>query len=488
MVIFGATGDLTKRKLLPSIYNLLSTGLLSREFAIVGMSKDGWTTDQFRKHVSDSLKQFAEGADPELVDWLERHSYYVQGEFGDSEAYKRLRVQLKEVDEVHGTHGNYFFYFAIAPQFFATSVQKLGESNLSEEENGSWRRVIIEKPFGHDLESARELNKQIKEVLYESQIFRIDHYLGKETVQNILVFRFGNGLFEPIWSRNYIDHVQITVAETVGVEGRGGYYDTSGTLRDMVPNHIMQLISLTTMEPPISFQADDVRDEQSKVLHAIRPMSGEEVIHNAVRGQYGTGTTQKGERMPGYRQEPSVNPSSRTETFIALKLSIDNWRWAGVPIYLRTGKRMARRHTEIAIEFKRAPFVLFRDTDIEHLPSNQLVINVQPEEGIALKFGAKVPGPLVKVGPVHMSFNYQDYFGGTAQTGYEVLLYDCMIGDATLFQRADMVEAGWSAVDPVLDVWKALPPREFPNYQAGTWGPREAEELMARDGRHWRNL
>jgi len=416
MVIFGATGDLTKRKLLPSIYNLLSTGLLSREFAIIGMSKDDWSTDQFRKHVGDSLKQFSEGSDPELVDWLERHSYYVQGEFGDIEAYKRLRAQLKEVDEIHGTHGNYFFYFAIAPQFFATAVQKLGESNLSEEENGSWRRVIIEKPFGHDLESAKELNKQIKEVLYESQIFRIDHYLGKETVQNILVFRFGNGLFEPIWSRNYIDHVQITVAETVGVEGRGGYYDTSGTLRDMVPNHIMQLISLTTMEPPISFQADDVRDEQSKVLHAIHPMTGEDVIHNAVRGQYGPGTTQKGERMPGYRQEPSVNPNSRTETFIALKLSIDNWRWAGVPIYLRTGKRMARRHTEIAIEFKRAPFVLFRDTDIEHLPSNQLVINVQPEEGIALKFGAKVPGPLVKVGPVHMSFNYQDYFGGTAQT------------------------------------------------------------------------
>jgi len=242
------------------------------------------------------------------------------------------------------------------------------------------------------------------------------------------------------------------------------------------------------MEPPISFEADDVRDEQSKVLHAIHPMTGEDVIHNAVRGQYGPGTTQKGERMPGYRQEPSVNPNSRTETFIGLKLSIDNWRWAGVPIYLRTGKRMARRHTEIAIEFKRAPFVLFRDTDIEHLPSNQLVINVQPEEGIALKFGAKVPGPLVKVGPVHMSFNYQDYFGGTAQTGYEVLLYDCMIGDATLFQRADMVEAGWTVVDPVLDVWKALPPREFPNYQAGTWGPKESEELMLRDGRHWRNL
>ncbi|HET9744009.1 MAG TPA: glucose-6-phosphate dehydrogenase [Terriglobales bacterium] len=488
MVIFGATGDLTKRKLLPAIYNLMREGLLSREFAIIGVAKDQLSHDQFRSRVTESLKQFSDGADPQIVEWLVQHSYYVSGEFGDAQAYQRLRAQLNDVDKQHGTHGNYFFYFAIAPQFFAETVEMLGQSNLSEEENGSWRRVIIEKPFGHDLESARELNKKIKDVLYESQIFRIDHYLGKETVQNILVFRFGNGIFEPIWSRNFIDHVQITVAETVGVEGRGGYYETSGTLRDMTPNHIMQLISLTTMEPPISFNADDVRDEQSKVLHAIRSMTGEEVIQNAVRGQYGPGVTPTGEHMPGYRQEPSVNPQSKTETFIALKLAIDNWRWAGVPIYLRTGKRMARRHTEIAIQFKRAPFMLFRDTDVDKLPSNQLVISVQPEEGIALKFGAKVPGPLAKVGPVNMSFNYQDYFGAAAQTGYEILLYDCMIGDATLFQRADMVEAGWSAIDPVLDVWKALPPRDFPNYAAGTWGPKEADELMVRDGRHWRNI
>ena len=488
MVVFGAAGDLTKRLLLPAVYNLLRDGLLSREFAIVGMSRDQLNTEQFRKHVKDSLNQFIAKPDAELVNWLVEHSYYVMGEFGDAAAYQRLREQLTEVDKKHGTHGNYFFYLAVAPQFFATSVEELSKCCLSEEENGSWRRVIIEKPFGRDLASAKELNKKIKDKLYESQIFRIDHYLGKETVQNILVFRFGNGLFEPIWNRNYIDHVQITVAETVGVEGRGGYYETSGTLRDMVPNHVMQLISLTTMEPPISFGADDVRDEQSKVLHALHVMNPEEVIHNAVRGQYGPGTDAKGERMPGYRQEPSVNPQSRTETFIALKLTLDNWRWAGVPIYLRTGKRLARRHTEVAIEFKRAPFVLFRDTDIEHLPSNQLVINVQPEEGIALKFGAKVPGPLVKVGPVHMNFNYQDYFGGARQTGYEVLLYDCMMGDATLFQRADMVEGGWGVVDPVLDVWSALPPREFPNYPAGSWGPKESDDLMARDGRHWRNI
>jgi len=489
MIIFGAAGDLTKRKLLPSIYNLLQQNLLSREFAIVGVSRDDFNTEKFRKHVSDSLQQFGAGADPELIEWLANHSYYVQGEFDNPDLYNRLGEQLAQVDKQHNTHGNYFFYLAIAPQFFAMAVEQLGRSGLSSQErNGSWRRVIIEKPFGRDLESARALNHAVKKVLDEEQIYRIDHYLGKETVQNILVFRFGNGLFEPIWNRNHIDHIQITVAETVGVEGRGGYYDTSGTLRDMVPNHIMQLITLTAMEPPISFAADAVRDEQAKVLRAIHPMTAEDVIHNSVRGQYGPGANSKGERLPGYRQEASVDPGSRTETFVALKLGVDNWRWAGVPIYLRTGKRMARRHTEIAIQFKRAPFVLFRDTDVEHLPSNQLVINVQPEEGIALRFGAKVPGPLVQIGPVDMNFNYGDYFGAAPQTGYEVLLYDCMIGDATLFQRADMVEAGWSIVDPVLDVWKALPPREFPNYGAGSWGPREAEELLARDGRHWRNL
>src|SRR5258708_6428827 len=331
MVIFGATGDLTKRKLIPSIYNLLQEGLLSREFAIVGMARDQLSTEQFQEHIDKALKEFCPGGDPELMEWLVRHSFYVTGEFGDDAAYQRLKEQLAEVDKQHGTHGNYFFYFAIAPQFFATAVEKLGTSGLSDEEGGVWRRVIIEKPFGHDLESAKELNKKIKDVLYESQIFRIDHYLCKETGQNILVFRFGNGLFEPIWSRNYIHHVQITVAETVGGEGRGGYYETSGTLRDMVPNHIMQLISLTTMEPPISFRADDVRDEQSKVLHAIHAMNPEEVIHNAVRGQYGPATTAKGERVPGYRQEPSVNPQSKTATFIALKLSIDNRRGAGGP-------------------------------------------------------------------------------------------------------------------------------------------------------------
>jgi len=324
-------------------------------------------------------------------------------------------------------------------------------------------------------------------VLAENQIFRIDHYLGKETVQNILVFRFGNGIFEPIWNRRYVDHVQITVAETVGVEKRGGYFDMAGTLRDMVPNHLFQLVSLTTMEPPISFSSDSVHDEQSKILHAISPFDDADVIHCAVRGQYDHGEI-SGNEVPAYRQEEGVPPDSRTETFVALKLMVDNWRWAGVPIYVRTGKRLATRHSEIAIQFKRAPLVLFRDTPVSHLESNQLIVHIAPDEGISLRFGAKIPGAQMKLGSVEMDFNYTDYFGTNPNTGYEVLLYDCMIGDQTLYQRADMVEAGWAVVDPILEVWKALPPRSFPNYAAGSWGPKEADEIINRDGRSWRQI
>jgi len=323
-------------------------------------------------------------------------------------------------------------------------------------------------------------------VLHENQVYRIDHYLGKETVQNILVFRFSNGIFEPVWNRRYIDHVQITVAETLGVEKRGGYYDHAGALRDMVPNHIFQLVSLTAMEPPISFHADAVRDEQAKILRAIQPFSPEDVLTRAIRGQYGAGEIE-GKSVPAYRVEPDVAPDSRTETFVALKLSIDNWRWADVPFYIRTGKRMPARETEVAIQFRRAPFVLFRETPVERLTPNLLVLHIQPDEGISLRFGAKVPGIQVDVGAVDMDFRYQDYFGNEPSTGYERLLYDCMTGDATLFQRADMVEAGWSVVEPILDIWKALPPRSFPNYGAGTWGPKEADDLMARDKRAWRN-
>jgi glucose-6-phosphate 1-dehydrogenase len=347
--------------------------------------------------------------------------------------------------------------------------------------------VVIEKPFGQDLDSAQVLNRAIKKVLQENQIYRIDHYLGKETVQNIMVFRFDNAIFEPIWNRRYIDHVQITNSETVGVERRGGYFDTAGTLRDMVPNHVMQLLSLTAMESPVSFQADAVRNEQAKVLHSIQPLSSDEVLQRSVRGQYGPGLLGE-EKVAAYRAEPGVSPESRTETFVALRLNIDNWRWAGVPFYLRTGKRLALRHTEIAIQFKRMPFQLFRKAPFHKLHTNTLVIQIQPVEGISLSFGAKIPGPLLRVGSVNMSFEYSKYFGADAYTGYEVLLYDCMIGDATLFQRADMVEAGWSVVDPILDVWKALPPRKFPNYASGSWGPAEADQLLQQDGRQWRRI
>ncbi|MGH9494704.1 MAG: glucose-6-phosphate dehydrogenase, partial [Candidatus Sulfotelmatobacter sp.] len=348
-------------------------------------------------------------------------------------------------------------------------------------------RGVIETPFGTDLESAKTLNRDIRTVLREKQIFRIDHYLGKETVQNSMVFRFDNAIFEPIWNRRYIDHVEITNAETVGVERRGSYFDTAGTLRDMVPNHVMQLLSLTAMEPPVSFHADAVRDEQAKLLHSILPLGSEDVLQRSVRGQYGEGMIGD-ERVPGYRTEPGVAPESRTETFVALKLNIDNWRWAGVPFYLLTCKRLAQRHTEIAIQFRRTPFQLFRKAPSHTPHTNTLVIQIQPSEGIALSFGAKVPGPLLRVGAVDMSFEYSKYFGADAYTGYEVLLYDCMIGDATLFQRADMVEAGWTVVDPMLDVWRALPPRKFPNYASGTWGPAESDQLLANDGRQWRRI
>lgn len=488
MVIFGATGDLTARKLMPALYNLAKSNLLSREFAIVGAARNDYTTDQFRQIIGDKLQSFATSSvDQDLKDWLLRRIYYVSGEFDDAKMYERLGQTLAEVDKTHNTHGNYFFYLATSPVFFGLIVDQLGASQLACEKDGHWRRIVFEKPFGNDLDSARALNRQVRKVLGENQIYRIDHYLGKETVQNILVFRFGNGIFEPIWNRRYVDHVQITVAETVGVEQRGGYFDMAGTLRDMVPNHLFQLLSLTTMEPPISFSSEAVHDEQSKILHAIQPLNAEDVLRYAVRGQYGEGEI-NGERLPGYRQETGVPPDSKTETFVALKLLIDNWRWAGVPLYLRTGKRLGARHTEVAIQFKRAPLVLFRDTPVSTLKPNQLVLHMAPDEGISLRFGAKVPGAQMKVGSVEMDFKYTDYFGTNPNTGYEILLYDGIMGDQTLFQRADMVEAGWSVVDPILDVWKALPPREFPNYPAGSWGPSEANDLMARDERFWRKI
>ena len=482
-VLFGAAGDLTKRKLIPALFNLIQAKLLPDTFAVVGVSVDDLDVEAFRKQVSEFLPT----SDPAALDWLRSRLFYERGDFADPNTFLKLRDRLAAVDAEQHTEGNYLFYMATAPKFFASIVQQLGRAGLSTQDNGHWRRIVIEKPFGTDLESAKALNRDIKSVLQENQIYRIDHYLGKETVQNIMVFRFDNSIFEPIWNRRYIDHVQITNAETVGVERRGAYFDNAGTLRDMVPNHVMQLLSLTAMEPPVSFHADAVRNEQSKVLHALQPLNSEDVLQNSVRGQYGDGVICD-ERVPRYRAEPGVNPESRTETFVALKLNIDNWRWAGVPFYFRTGKRLAKRHTEIAIQFKRMPFELFRNAPYHKGHTNTLVIQIQPVEGISLSFGAKIPGPVLRVGSVDMSFEYSKYFGADAYTGYEVLLYDCMIGDATLFQRADMVEAGWTVIDPVLDVWKALPPRKFPNYASGTWGPAESDHLLEADNREWRKI
>ena len=487
MVVFGASGDLTTRKLLPALYNLGRNNLLPREFAILGFAIDAMTEEEYRAKVRADLRDYAGApADCELCDWLADHAYYMTGDFKSEPDFARLKGRIQELETQHHTLGNVFYYMATLPQFFAEIVRQLAGQQLTEEANGTWRRVIIEKPFGSDLASAKALNLEIGAVLKETQIYRIDHYLGKETVQNILIFRFSNGIFEPVWNRRYIDHVQITVAESLGVEQRGRYYEHAGCLRDMIPNHILQLVTMTAMEPPVSFDANAVRDEQAKVLHAIQPMAQEDVLQRAVRGQYGAGTVGT-EQVAGYRAEPFVDAQSGTETFVALKLAIDNWRWADVPFYVRTGKRMPKRSTEIAIQFRKAPFRLFRDTPVEKLTANMLVLRIQPDEGISLQFGAKIPGAHVRVGPVTMDFEYADYFGTEPSTGYERLLYDCMIGDATLFQRADMVEAGWCVVEPVLDVWKALPARSFPNYAAGSWGPKEADDLMKRDGRAWRN-
>ena len=488
MVIFGASGDLTKRKLIPALCNLAKQNLVPQQFAVIGFAFDNLTTEAFRQQLTDGLHSFETSpVDPKLWDWFQERTFYVQGDFNDAAAYQRLTAQITELETQHQTHGNRFFYLAVAPQFFASIVQQLGNAKLTEQQNLQWSRVIIEKPFGRDVDSAKELNRQVKAVLDESQIYRIDHYLGKETVQNLMVFRFANSIFEPIWNRAYIDHVQITAAETVGVEHRGSYYETAGALRDMVPNHLFQLLTLTAMEPPVSFDADAVRNKQAEVLQAIQPPFPEDVLTRMVRGQYGAGGC-AGESAIGYREEPKVASNSNVETFVALKLEIDNWRWAGVPFYLRTGKRLPKRITEITIFFRRTPFVLFRDTPVTDLETNKLIVHIQPDEGISMQFGAKIPGPIMDIGLVNMDFDYAKYFGDSVATGYERLLHDCMVGDATLFQRADMVEAGWTVIQPVLDVWRALPDRHFPNYSAGSWGPEDAEQLMVRDGRHWHHI
>src|SRR6201982_3210729 len=488
MTICGAAGDLTKRKLIPALCNLAEEKLLPEQFAVVGFSADDFTTESFREHLVEEIPKFAASPiAPQLLDWMCERTYYVKGDFQDADAYQRLEQQIAEADRKYNTLGNRLFYLAVAPRFFPTIAKMLALCCLSKEEDGHGARVVVEKPFGHDLASAKQLNQDLRQVLTEKQIYRIDHYLGKETVQNVMVFRFSNNIIEPLWNRNYVDHVQITAAETVGVEHRGGFYENAGALRDMVPNHLFQLLTMTAMEPPISFDADEVRNKQAEVLHAIQPLSPEDVLTCMVRGQYGSGAID-GAPVAGYRSEPDFPPESKTENFRAMKLQIDNWRWAGVPFYLRTGKRLKRRATEIVVHFRRTPFVLFRNTTVKNLETKRLVIHSHPNEGISLSFGAKVPGAVMKLGLVNMDFDYCTYFGAEHSTGYERLLRDCMAGDPTLFQRADMVEAGCSVFQPIIDVWHAVPARGFPNYAAGSWGPAEAEELLEREGRAWRPI
>ena len=485
MVIFGASGDLTRRKLIPALYNLGKHQLLSREFAVVGVARDAMSTEDFRKKVLQDLQQFTDApVDADLREWLERRMYYLTGEFGDQRTFAQLKELLQKLDTDHATHGNYFYYLAIAPDFFGPVVEQLNAVGLMTEENHQWRRVIVEKPFGRDLDSARALNQQLLKVVKEQQVYRIDHYLGKETVQNLLVFRFANGVFEPIWNRRYIDHVQITVAEDLGVERRGSYYEEAGLLRDMIQNHMMQLMSLVAMEPPTTFQASAVRDEKAKVLRSIRPIPLDRINEFAVRGQYKEGIA-RGQTVPAYRAEPKVSPNSTTETFAALKFYIDDWRWADVPFYLRSGKRMAKRASEISIQFRRVPHLLFRGTPCDRIEPNLLTVHIQPDEGMSLRFSAKLPGPVMQIRPVTMNFRYGEVFGASPPTAYETLLLDCMLGDATLFNREDAVELSWELVDPILERWRQDGEKGLALYDSGGWGPSEADAFIAADGRAW---
>jgi len=485
IVIFGASGDLTKRKLLPALYNLKALKLLPEKFAVIGVAVSESNDELFRTQITSDIKQFAtRPVDQAEWDDFSKRSYYLSGDFNNPDTFQHLGAKIKDVQKTWDLPGNVLFYLAIAPTFFGKVVEQLGNAGLTEEQPDAWRRVIIEKPFGHDLQSARDLNLDLTKHVAESQIYRIDHYLGKETVQNIMVFRFGNSVFEPIWNRRYIDYVQITVAEELGVELRGGYYDHSGVTRDMVQNHILSVLSLVAMEPPTSISGDSVRNEKVKVLEAIRPMEPEEVLANTVRGQYGAGII-GGKNVPAYRTEPNVNPQSNTETFVAMKLEVDNWRWADVPFFIRSGKRLAAHTTQIVIGFKRTPLLLFGKRVEENIMPNRLVIHVQPDEGITMDIHAKRPGPGISIANVPLDFSYQEFGESNAATGYETLLYDCMIGDMTLFHRYDSVDASWRIVTPILDVWQALHPRDFPNYAAGTWGPDASDRLIEKSGHTW---
>lgn len=502
IIIFGATGDLAHRKLVPALYNLACENYLPPVYNIIGFARRPYTDEKIRAEYKQAVTEFSrQKLQEQIWDSFSQNMFYVQSNVDDLEGYKRLKSELDRLDQERGTAGNRLFYLAVPPELMPQIIELLGKAELNA--SAGYTRIILEKPFGRDLESAIELNRMLHKVFDEDQIYRIDHYLGKEAVQNIFVFRFANGILEPIWNRTYINNIQITVAETVGVEERGEYYDNAGALRDIIQNHGLQLLAVTTMEPPPEFTPTDVRDEKAQVLRSIRPQSFQEIRDWTVRGQYGAGAV-GGIQAAGYRTEPEVNPESNTETYVALKLFIENWRWAGVPIYLRTGKRLPKRYTEIAVEFNLPPLMLFgrppsseggtRQTDrlrsdgMSQMEPNELVFNIQPDEGISLRFESKIPGQDNRIRPVNMDFRYTSSFGEAAPEAYERLLLDAMLGDSMLFTRYDEVEAQWGFITPILEAWRQIPPPEFPNYESGTWGPKAADEFIQRDGRKWRRL
>ena len=491
-IIFGASGDLTHRKLIPALYNLACGSMLPKNFSVIGFAVTEMTDASFRIEMEKGVKESKEANkfDPKIWDEFVKGLYYITADFKAPEGYQKLKERLKEIQKTGDEPGNNLFYLATSPTFYADIVERLGSNGLitQESKGRGWTRCIIEKPFGQDLTSAVSLNESIHKVLKEEQIYRIDHYLGKETVQNIMAFRFANSIIDPIWNRRYVDHVQITAAETLGVEHRGKYYEEAGCLRDMFQNHLLQLLSIVAMDPPVRYGGTSVRDRKADVMKSIVPINPENLSEIAVRGQYGPGMT-NGVSLPGYRQEEGVNPESKTETFVALKLFVDNWRWADVPFYLRSGKRLPHKVTEIVIQFKRVPHLFFHLSPEDQMEPNLLVMRIQPDEGISLRFGAKLPGPEMHIRQVEMNFSYCDAFKTEPSTAYETLLLDALEGDPTLFNRADSVETAWNVIEPILDIWSATKPfQPFPNYSSGTWGPAAADALLTRDGRNWHNL